>query len=377
MLKKVEWFEQIFNNSGVGIFIVDKDRKILEANEAMCTMFGYKYEELINKSTEFLHIDKASYDNFAKVAFDKVLNNESLNLEYMFKHKNGNTFWLKIAGDSVKLNKEVLWTTTDITQRIEAEEKIKYLNEGLNKEIKQQVKVLREKDKQLQYHSRLAKMGEMLNMITHQWRQPLSAISATTCFMLAKLSANSFDKKEFSEELGHIEDYSKFLSKTIDDFRNFFKPNKTKVDTTLENIVNTTLAIVNPILVNSNIVVIKEFECKEIIHNYENEIGHVILNLIKNAEDVLIERAIENATIKIRTYKKDNNAILEISDNAGGIPLEIIDKIFDSYFSTKTEKLGTGLGLCMSKTIIEDNCEGTIGVRNGKEGSIFIVSIPL
>ncbi len=377
MLKKAEWFEQLFNNSGVGIFIVDEDRKILEANEALCSMFGYKYEELINQSAEFLHVDRASYKNFAKVAFNKVLNNESLNLEYKFKHKNGKHLWIRIAGDSVKLNREVLWTTTDITKRIEAEEKVKYLNDGLTQEIKQQLQVLREKDKQLQYQARLAIMGEMLSMIAHQWRQPLTAISATTSYMLGKLSINAFKKEEFVEELAHIEDYSKHLSKTIDDFRNFFRPNKTKKNTTLEGIVNTTLEIVNPLLVNNNIVVIKEFTCKETIYTYANEIRQVILNLIKNSQDVLLERDIQNPRIKIKTYKKDNSAILEVSDNGGGIPIEIFDKIFDSYFSTKTQKLGTGLGLCMSKTIIENNCKGKLSVKNEDEGAVFTVSIPL
>lgn len=377
MLKKAEWFEQLFNNSGVGIFIVDKDRKILEANEALCKMFGYTYDELINQSAEFLHVDNASYKNFAKVAFNKVLNNESLNLEYKFKHKNGKPFWIRIAGDSVKLNREVLWTTTDITQRIEAEEKVKYLNDGLTKEIKQQLKILREKDRQLQYQARLAKMGEMLSMIAHQWRQPLTAISATTSYMFGKLSINAFEKEEFLKELTHIEDYSKHLSKTIDDFRNFFKPNKIKEDTTLEDVVKITLDIVKPILSNNNIVVIEEFTCKQTIHTYANEIRQVVLNLLKNSEDILIEKKILHPVIKIKTYTRGTSAFLEISDNGGGVPDNIIDEIFDAYFTTKNDKQGTGIGLCMSKTIIEDNCKGELIVQNNKEGAIFTISIPL
>jgi PAS domain S-box-containing protein len=377
MLKKSEWFEQLFNNSGVGIFIVDENRKILDANEALCKMFGYKYNELVNQSAEFLHINRESYKNFAKVAFNKVLSNESLNLEYQFKHKNGKFIWIKISGDSIQLNHEVLWTVVDITSRIEAQNRVNYLNDGLTKEIKQQLEILREKDRQLQYQARLAKMGEMLSMIAHQWRQPLTAISATTSYMYGKLSINLFDKEEFLEELGHIEDYSKHLSKTIDDFRNFFKPNKTKEDTTLENIIKTTLEIVKPILLNNNIVVIEEFACNKVIHNYANEIRQVVLNLIKNAEDALVANKIKNSVITIRTYADKYNAVLEVSDNAGGVPLDIMDKIFDSYFTTKISTLGTGLGLCMSKTIVEDNCKGKLRVKNGQEGAIFIVSIPL
>lgn len=377
MLDKDKRFDQIFNNSGVGIFIVDSGRKILEVNEALCIMFGYSKEELIDQSAEFLHVSKESYDAFAKIAFNKVLNNESLNLEYKFKHKCGKPIWIRIAGDSIEINKEVLWTATDITQRIEVEKKIKYLNDGLTKEIQAQIKVLREKDKQLQYQARLARMGEMLSMIAHQWRQPLTAISATTSYMVGKLSLDAFDKEEFLEELGHIEDYTKHLSKTINDFRNFFKPNKTKEDVSLEHIVKTTLEIVHSLLVNNNILVIEEFTCKDKVHTYSNELRQVVLNLLKNAQDILVERAIKNPTVKIKTYTKDNNAVLEISDNAGGVPLDIIDKIYDAYFTTKPSKEGTGLGLCMSKTIIENNCNGTLSVQNKKEGAAFIITIPL
>ena len=376
MLKKVEWFEQLFNNSGVGIFIVDRNRKILEVNNAFCKMFGYSYDELMNQSAEYIHISKERYANFAKIAFDKVLNNESLNLEYEFKRKDGSHFWLRIAGDSIESNHEVLWTVTDITQRVEVEKEIKHLNSRLNLEIKEQLNVLREKDRQLQYQARLAKMGEMLSMIAHQWRQPLTAISATTSYMFGKLVVDEFDRDEFIDELQHIEDYSKHLSKTIDDFRNFFKPNKQKEYTTLEAIINTTLDIVNPILSNNNISVKMDYRCNETIHSYANEIGQVVLNLIKNAEDVLVEKKIRIPIINIKTYKTNNSAVFEISDNGGGISEKIIEKIFDPYFTTKTTQNGTGVGLCMSKTIIQDNCKGSLNVKNGNEGAIFLVSIP-
>ena len=377
MLKKAEWFEQLFNSSGVGIFIVDKNRKILEANDALCKMFGYSYDELINQSAEYLHVSNERYQNFAKIAFDKVLNNEPLNLEYEFKRKDGIHFWVRIAGDSIESNREVLWTVTDITQRVEVEKEIKYLNTKLNLEIKQQLSVLREKDRQLQYQARLAKMGEMLSMIAHQWRQPLTAISATTSYMFGKLMVDEFDRDEFIDELQHIEDYSKHLSKTIDDFRNFFKPNKQKEDTTLEAIIDTTLDIVTPVLSNNNISVKTDYRCNETINSYANEIGQVVLNLIKNAEDVLVEKKIQTPIINIKTYKNNNSAVFEISDNGGGISNKIMDRIFDQYFTTKTTQDGTGVGLCMSKTIIENNCKGSLNVKNGNEGALFVVTIPL
>lgn len=373
--KKSERFEQLFSNSGVGIFIVNKERTIIEANEAFCKIFGYDYDEIILQSALTLHLSYASYVNFANIAFNKVRNNESLNLEYQFLHKDKKILWLRIAGDSIPNNKEVLWTITDITTQKENEQKICHLNESLSLEVKLQLKKLREKDKQLQFQSRLAQMGEMLSMIAHQWRQPLGAISATTSFLSSKLMLGKVDQKEFEEEIERIETYAAHLSKTIDDFRNFFKPTRQKEETTLEDIVDKTLNIAKPLLTNKNITVQTDFTCKEKIQIYGNELGQAILNIIKNAEDALLEHTVENPKISIRTYKDDKKIYLEIKDNAGGIHATIFDKIFEPYFSTKLSKDGTGVGLCMSKTIVEEHCKGHLHVKNDEEGAVFTICL--
>lgn len=375
LAKKSERFEQLFSNSGVGIFIVDKERRIIEANEAFCKIFGFSYDEIILQSALTLHLSYASYVNFATIAFNKVRNNESLNLEYQFLHKEKKTLWLRIAGDSIPTNKEVLWTITDITIQKENEQKICHLNESLSLEVKLQLKKLREKDKQLQFQSRLVQMGEMLSMIAHQWRQPLGAISATTSFLSSKLMLGSIDHVEFADEIERIETYSAYLSKTIDDFRKFFKATKQKEETTLEDIVDKTLNITKPLLTNKNIMVQTVFTCKEKIQTYGNELGQAILNIIKNAEDALLENSVENPKISIRTYKDDKKIYLEIKDNAGGIHESILDKIFDPYFSTKLSKDGTGVGLYMSRTIVEEHCKGLLHVRNDEEGAVFTICL--
>ncbi|MBV5278637.1 MAG: PAS domain S-box protein [Campylobacteraceae bacterium] len=372
---KAERFEQLFSNSGVGIFIVDKERKIIEANEAFCKIFGFTYDEIILQSALTLHLSYASYVNFANIAFNKVRNNESLNLEYQFLHKEKKILWLRIAGDSIPNNKEVLWTITDITIQKENEQKICHLNESLSLEVKLQLKKLREKDKQLQFQSRLAQMGEMLSMIAHQWRQPLGAISATTSFLSSKLMLGQVDHAEFEEEIERIETYAAHLSKTIDDFRNFFKPTKQKEEITLESMVDKTLNIAKPLLTNKNITVQTDFTCKETIQTYGNELGQAILNIIKNAEDALLEHTVENPKISIRTYKDDKKVYLEIKDNAGGIDEAIFDKIFEPYFSTKLAKDGTGMGLCMSKTIVEEHCKGHLSVHNEAGCAIFTIAL--
>lgn len=377
MLKKEIWFEQLFNNSGVGIVIVDKNRKILEVNPTLCDMFGYTYEELVNQSTQFIHISEESYVNFRNIALDKVLQQESLNLEYEFRHKNSEVIWIKISGDRINTTEEVIWILTDITNKIKLENKLSDLNQKLNYKIKEQVDSLREKDNQLQYQSKQAQMGEMLNMISHQWRQPLMAISATTSYLYGKILINEFNKDTFLDELSLIEDSSEYLSNTMNDFRTFFSPNKEKVSTTFEKIVDSTLKIIEPILRNEHIKVELNYECYEEIYSLENEIRHVVLSILKNSEDAFFGKSIPHKEISISTYVENKNVILEISDNAGGIKEEYIDKIFDSYFTTKSRKYSTGLGLCMSKTIIENNCQGKLFVKNLNNGASFFISLPL
>lgn len=244
MLKNKKWLKQLFNNKGVGILIVDKNRNILEVNDCLCQMSGYSYEELINNSAECFHISKESYLDFKKIAFNEVLNHYSINLEYMFKHKNGKDLWVKIAGEEIDNTEDVLWVVTDITEEIEKQKEINKLNAILNSKIEVQVETLRQKDRQLQYQSRLAQMGEILNMIAHQWKQPLSAITSTITYLYGKTMIGEFNKTEFLNELEHIEEYSGHLSSTIDDFRNFFKPNKGLEITTIEEIINSTLKII-------------------------------------------------------------------------------------------------------------------------------------
>lgn len=369
LAKKAERFEQLFSNTGVGIFIVSKKRDILEANDAFCDIFGYLHEDIIGKSAQQLHISKKKYLEFADIAFNRVMNNEALNLEYPFKHEKGHTIWLRIAGDSIPSNEEVLWTITDITHTINTQEK-------LNKEVGLQLKALRDKDRQLQYQSRLVQMGEMLNMISHQWRQPLSAITATTNMLTTKFYLNEIDDDDFLKEIENIEQFAAYLSKTINDFRSFFKTSKKKENFTLEDLVLDTLKIVEPILNNHNIKVLTDFKCNKTTFSYKNELGQALLNIIKNAEDALIELKPKNPFIKISTFHDKNTLFLCVEDNGGGIDKNIIPQIFNPYFSTKLDKDGTGVGLCMSKTIVEEHCGGKIVFENSSNGAKFFLNIP-
>ncbi|MCW8894676.1 ATP-binding protein [Sulfurimonas sp.] len=255
-------------------------------------------------------------------------------------------------------------------------DELKELNSNLQKKVKEEIDKNRKKEEHLIQQSRMAQMGEMIAMIAHQWRQPLGAISSINSTIEVDAMLDSLDKDATIKNTNKISKLVQHLSQTIDDFREFFKPNKQKQKTNCDEAIANTLNIVGNSLKTKNITLKKELNCNEDFHTHRNELIQVVLNLIKNAEDALLENEIKDPYIKLSSYNENEKNIIEVSDNAGGIPNDIIEKIFDSYFSTKKEKDGTGLGLYMSKTIIEDHCGGKLTVFNNTQGAVFQISLP-
>ncbi|NOR58681.1 MAG: hypothetical protein GQ474_09190 [Sulfurimonas sp.] len=242
-----------------------------------------------------------------------------------------------------------------------------YLQTRVNQEV--------EKNKTQQQtmfeQSRLAQMGEMISMIAHQWRQPLASISSISSTLSFDVMMDNYKKEFFAARLDSIADLSQHLSRTIDDFRNFYKPNKQKVALKLEKVISTSLNIIKSSLISENIEITEEYNSKDEIEVYESELSQVILNIFKNAQDNFKEKQTKDPYIKITT----ENRTISICDNGGGIPEDIIEKIFDPYFSTKDEKNGTGLGLHMSKTIVEEHHNGKLSVENTGDGACFIIEM--
>jgi len=250
-------------------------------------------------------------------------------------------------------------------------EKIRVLNASLEDRVRAEIDKNKEQQILMLHQSRLAQMGEMISMIAHQWRQPLAAISTASGSIELKANMGTLDDAVASKIAHRISGYSQHLSETIDDFREFFKSSRDQRDTTYTELVDSTMSIIEASVENMNIEIVKVLNSTEHFTTYPSEIKQVILNLMKNAEDALLDKDIQNPQIVITT---EGNT-LTIADNAGGVPDSIIDKIFDPYFSTKLEKNGTGLGLYMSKTIIEEHCQGELSVTNDKNGAVFKIVI--
>ena len=236
---------------------------------------------------------------------------------------------------------------------------------------------LKQKDELLAKQSRFAAMGEMIAMIAHQWRQPLTGMGMITNNMLLDIDLEDIDSKRFTTNLEVINKQINYLSNTIDDFKDFFKSNKNYEEINLNTIVTESCQIIQTTLKQNSISVNQnENENIKNIKTLKNDLVQIILNLIKNAMDAYIENEISPRDINIEIIQDLKNTTLKISDNAGGIPKDIIDKIFDPYFSTKSEKNGTGLGLYMSKMIVQDHLCGDLLVDVKGSSTTFSIIIP-
>jgi len=251
----------------------------------------------------------------------------------------------------------------------ETEKKLYENKEKLSIEVKQKEKIIEQKDKELLYKSKLAQLGEMISLIAHQWKQPLNSLSTVNSLFKLKILTNTLNNDEALEINRNIEENINIMSETVDEFKDFFSPNKEKSLTTSKKIVDSVLKILEFNILKNDIQIIREYESNSRFSVYENEIKHVILNIIQNAIDALVENKIKKPSIKIKTV--ENKIIIE--DNAGGIKAENLGDVFNNYFTTK--EYGTGIGLYMSKKIMQKN-GGNIEVENSRNGAKFTIILP-
>ena len=314
------------------------------------------------------------YGEFAATVKDPLFLNQSFTLLALRENPPGapKKIELKIPEDKTG-DLQTLRALSNIAKVSSLE--LQELNQKLESRIKEEVAKNRKKDSILIHNSKLAQMGEMMSLIAHQWRQPLSAISATSTGLHVKIELGKYDENFFLSSLNKIEEYVKHLSATIDDFTNFFKPSKKSELTTTEELIERALFIMSASLRKNNIDVMVDNSAFSEFQTHPNEVVQVLINLIKNAENILIKREIEKPIISITAYERDQKHYIEVSDNAGGIDEKIFDKIFEPYFTTKNSDKSTGLGLYMSRFIIEDSCHGKLSVKNGEEGAVFTIKL--
>jgi len=356
----------IYKNSSQIIFISDAHNKIIHINPAFTKITGYSSKEVIGKNPKMLA--SGNHDKlFYKKMWNTINSSGHWGGEIYNKRKNGEIYpghlEINVVTDSKGVVDHYFAITNDITEEYQYKDELQ----------KQQSYLLQK--------SRMIQMGEMISMIAHQWRQPLGSIAASSIDLEIKLTLDSFElekederikcKKYFTDSLKHINSLVQNLSTTIDDFRDFYKPNKNSVSELIDRPIKKALGIIKNSLALNSIEVIENYNSEKSVTIYENEMMQVILNILKNAQDNFIEKKIIEPKVIISTKEKQNSTILEICDNGGGIRGSVISKIFDPYFSTKSEKNGSGLGLYMSKIIVETHHKAKISAQNRDDGVCF------
>ncbi|EQB39120.1 hypothetical protein M947_08135 [Sulfurimonas hongkongensis] len=352
----------------------DIDGNIVYASELFCKLSGYKKEELIGKSHKLI-----KHNDMPKAMYKEMLKTTNAGKTWRGEIKNstkdGGFYWVDAIVSPVLNEYGEIIEYNSIRQDITSKKELESLNESLKEKIEQAIKETQEKEQYMLKQSKMAQMGEMLSMIAHQWRQPLAAISSTASSLEVRMILKDIDLETLKSGIKDIQAYSQHLSSTINDFRNFFIDSKVLTKTSFKAILDKTILIAKTSLDKRDIIIRVQNKFEDEFCIYRNEFEQVVLNLIKNAEDAIVEDGIDNGLIEIKTYKLNDKAIFEIYDNARGIDNELMDKIFDPYFSTKTKKNGTGLGLYMSKIIIENHCYGTLEAFNTFEGAMFRITL--
>jgi PAS domain S-box-containing protein len=366
-------------NAVEAVIVTDANNKIILVNKAGEDIFGYPENSILGENPKLFSSGRHDALFYTKM-WDSLHENRSWSGEIWNKRASGEIFpqrmSIRAIYDESGTIINYVAVMMDISEHKEAEQKLENINKNLENLVAEEVAKNRQKDALLIKQSRQAAMGEMIANIAHQWRQPLNALGIT--IQDAKMA---WQYGEIDEEYvnGMVKDSMKlikFMSQTIDDFRTFFKPDKQKTNFSLHSAI---MRIKNLLITSLEAYKI-ELEAgipdDIFIYGYENELAQALLNIIDNAKDAIIENNASSPKISINAYKNEANCIISIQDNAGGIPSAIIDKIFEPYFTTKEQGKGTGIGLYMTKTIIEDNIGGKISAENIENGARLTILLP-
>lgn len=350
-------YKALFSSATDAIFFYDlKNKIIVDANQSAAELTGYSVSEMKNMPL------KNMYPIYEHERIDEALKQKIKNttphkpIRFDFLSKSGEIVPTEVSvsivlEDGQKYSFEIV---RDITSRLLSEKR------------------KREQEQMLVHQSKLASMGTMISNIAHQWRQPLSHLSGILMNFEFELKQENMSIHYADELIQEAFSTLRFMSNTIDDFKNFYSSSKPKEMFLLKGALQEVLTIIEPAIKFEGIEIAVEADKYLKIETYRSELCHVLLNLIQNAKDVLVYRKIEKPKITINAFFQ-KKAVIIISDNAGGIEEDILDRIFDPYFTTKPD--GQGIGLYMSKVIIEKNIRGKLSVKNTTEGAEFKIKI--
>jgi PAS domain S-box-containing protein len=367
-----------------GMYVIDKDGKIVIINNAALVELGYVKNEMMGEVAHYTfhaHSKNAHMPMNQCPIYRTIVEDGQYQGEEYFRRKDGTMFLSEVSSKALLEKGEIVGTVTvfkDITRRKENEQLLKQLNETLEQKVAEESAKLVEKEKILIQQSKMAMMGEMIGAIAHQWRQPLNSLGMTVQDVEMAYKFGELDENYIVTFKKDAMAIIQSMSVTIEDFRNFFSPNKKLEEFFIEDAIKDALKILTAQMKLNSISVTFD-DSPQDKHGflcYKNELKQVLLNVLANAKDALIEVKPKDAFIKIDISKEGKAYKISIEDSAGGIAEENLDKIFDSHFTTKGADKGTGIGLYMSKEIVEGHLGGKLSVENTEFGARFIIELP-
>lgn len=393
------------------LWVKEVNGNYLYANQAICDglLMAKDTSEPIGKNDIFFaqrerdaHPENPQWHTFGELCFNSDLvvieNNRPMKFEeygnvkgkllYLevykapFYDKDGNIIGTVGAGRDITQIKKIQLDLEESLRTLEQQRReLERFNSELEKRVVEEVEKRQKQERLMLHRSRQAAMGEMLESIAHQWRQPLNIIGLATVNLETQYKMGLMDEKNFDEKIQIISSNIDYMSHTIDDFRKFLHPEReTNVFDPQKSIADV-LGILGAQLHSNKILTVTDIRCSDPFYGVENEFKQVMMILLNNAMDAiklqLQEKRIDQGKIAITFRCEDHRGIVEVSDNGGGISDTIIEKIFNPYFTTKHDAYGTGIGLYLAKNIIESRMRGSLTVSIQDSGSCFSIAVPL
>ena len=377
LTKELQYVDLLVEYGRIVIFKWKYDEELsIEYISKSINSYGYLASDFEEQKVKYFDLVYKNDIKELKEDIEKAIKNDeqSFTKVHRVKDKNGEIRWvfnrtIFLKDDFGKVT-HLYGYVNDITQ-------MKLTEEELKQKVEEEVEKNTEKDRILVHQSKLAAMGEMLGNIAHQWRQPLNNINLLTHFI--RDSYGTLSKEELNNIIKDTKLQIDYMSQTIDDFRNFYQPNKDRVTFDIKKAIKQSVKIVETQFEKNGIALNIEGENIEIT-NYMNELEQVVLNILNNANDAAVIKKKDcdfNPKVNIKIENLKNKVNISLSNNCGEVPKSVMERMFEPYFTTKFENQGTGIGLYMAKTIIEKNMGGKIYAQNIKDGIIFTIILPL
>ncbi|MBF0466191.1 MAG: PAS domain S-box protein [Nitrospirae bacterium] len=372
-----EKYRLLFTNENDAIYLCDAETlEFIDSNNAWCNLYGYTKDEMKGKSTIIL---SAEPDKTIETMSIAEITGSAKVRHRFHKNKNGKVFSVELSvGAFIYRGHKVLCVISrDITERIRLEDELRQIALTLESRVKEEIEKNRLKDQLMYEQSRHMAIGELLVNIAHQWRQPLASIGVLVQDLKDAYSFRELNAEYLDKNITNIMSELMGLSNTIDGFKDFYLSNLQKEKVKIKEVINNALEVMSGYFELKDILIDKELDEELTVTVVPSEFAQVVMNILANVRDVFKHKHIANRIVKIKTYKEPvtKKSVITIADNGGGVGEDIIGRIFEPYFTTKDKLRGTGLGLYITRLIVEKSMKGTITVRNYNGGAEFRIEI--